>query len=84
MMRQIVVRVSKRVFVGLPYCEIIDVRTITQMTYFLLGRNEEYLKVAVNVTLDIGEGRKFIPLVPAFLKTSVSLFLYHYLLWADA
>lgn len=35
------------------------------------GRNKDYLQVAINVTRDVGEVRKFIPLVPSFLKPFV-------------
>ncbi|KAJ3543507.1 hypothetical protein NM688_g5847 [Phlebia brevispora] len=57
-MRQIVARVSNRVFLGLPYC-----------------RNQAYLDLAINFTVDVGKGRSVIPLFPVFLRGLAAKFI---------
>lgn len=69
-MREIVARVSGRVFVGLPYCKHLNVVTSCTAIDFILivGRDPKYLDVAMNIAIDLSHLRKYLAVVPQFLK----------------
>lgn len=71
-MREIVARVSGRVFVGLPYCKHLEGVTLYAIIDLILaGRNPKYLDVAMNIAIDLSHLRKYLAVVPQFLKPYV-------------
>ena len=73
-MHQIVARASNRVFVGVPLCKPFAARVDYArwlMDVCFIGRNKEYLDMAIRFTRDVSSDRLVMNRVPRFLKPYV-------------
>lgn len=73
-MGAIVARVSNRVFLGLPMCAYSHHNTyaVSLDAHGILGRNLEYLRIAVSHTIDIVNASNYLSFFPHILKPFVS------------
>ncbi len=71
-MLNVVARLSNRVFVGAPLCEYHDVRgngsRWRARTFHALGRDKEYLELAIDFASDLNSDGTLINFLPKFIK----------------
>ena len=69
-MQKIVARASNRVFVGLPLCPCVRVPhpSLADELAARTGRDEDYVDLAINFTLDVMKDKYLINMFPPFLK----------------
>jgi hypothetical protein len=68
----VVARAASRIFVGLPMCK--QLNSGVEFAFILLdgpGRNEEYLNLAEQFSIDVLIRAQVIDLLPTFLQPSV-------------